>query len=259
MSTKTEDGPSLVITQPMLMPWHGIFSQMSIASRILIYDDVQLPYGRSFITRVQIKTPKGTEWLSVPVQRSGQGKQRICDSLVGATDWRCRHLARIEQAYRRAPHFRTVFNDVVKPVYENQSPRLVDFLVGSMARIAEVLGMPSSFELTSSGGFAEDFSGAARIVEICRRTGTYGYLSGNGGMSYLDYDPFEEIGVRVYYMDYRLRPYPQLHGEFTPYVSLIDLLFCIGVETAHEYLETVPIYWKDWPYQIDGRPVPSEA
>jgi len=244
----------------MLMPWHGLFAQILLADRVLVYDDVQLPRGggasRGFMTRVQIKTSKGVEMLSIPVQRSGQGNQRICDALVGATDWRNQHLARIEQAYRKAPHFREIFDEVVLPTYRNDSEFLSDFLVGSMESIASVLGVATPFERSSTGEWAGELSSTARVVEICRRLGVRDYLSGNGGMDYLDYEPFEANGVRVHYMSYRLRTYNQLHGEFTPYLSLIDLLFCAGSEQARAHLETVPVYWRDWPVQIEGRPAP---
>lgn len=263
MSTSTEGGLRLVITQPMLMPWHGLFSQLLLADRVLVYDDVQLPHGggasRGFMTRVQIKTQKGTEWLSIPVQRSGQGNQRICDALVGATDWRRQHLARIEQAYRKAPHFRRIRDEVILPIYGNESPLLADFLTGSMEAIAAVLGIPTPFERSSQGEWAGELSSTARVVEICRRLGARDYLSGNGGMDYLEYNLFEDQGIRVHYMSYRLKPYPQLHGDFTPYLSLIDLLFCVGPDEARSHLETVPVYWKDWPVQIAGRPAPLSA
>jgi hypothetical protein len=263
MSTSTESDLRLVITQPMLMPWHGLFSQLLLADRVLVYDDVQLPHGggasRGFMTRVQIKTPKGTEWLSIPVQRSGQGNQRICDALVGATDWRRQHLARIEQAYRKAPFFRRVWDEVVLPIYGNESPCLSDFLTGSMEVIAAVLGVATPLERSSRGDWADGLTSTARVVEICRRLGARDYLSGNGGMEYLDYEPFERNGIRVHYMSYRLRPYHQLHGEFTPYLSLLDLFFCAGPDEARAHLESTPVYWKDWPVQIGGRPAPLSA
>lgn len=260
MSTSTESRLRLVITQPMLMPWHGLFSQLLLADRVLIYDDVQLPHGggasRGFMTRVQIKTSKGTEWLSIPVQRSGNGNQRICDALVGATDWRRQHLARIEQAYRKAPYFPQIFEEVIEPIYRNETESLTDFLVRSMEVLASVIGVVTPFEQSSRGDYANGLSGTSRVVEICRRFGASDYLSGNGGMDYLDYEAFERNSVTVHYMSYCLRPYKQLHGEFTPYLSLIDLLCCVGPEQACAHLETVPIPWKEWPVQIGGRPAP---
>jgi hypothetical protein len=258
MSTSIEEGPSLVITQPMLMPWHGLFSQLLLSDRILIFDDVQLPRGggasRGFMTRVQIKTVKGSEWLSIPVQRSGLGNQRISDAMTKPTDWRQQHLARIQQSYRNAPFYRTVFEEVVMPIYENKSLFLVDFLVGSMEVIASILGIPVPFERTSQGSWAGDMTGTDRVIEICKKIGARVYVSGNGGMDYLNYESFEKEGVRVHYMEYDIRPYTQLHGAFTPYLTLLDLLFCVGPTQAILYLQSKTVYWKNWPIQIDGRP-----
>lgn len=258
MPIKTEDGLRLVITQPMLMPWHGLFSQFLHADRILIYDDVQLPKGgggsRGFMTRVQIKTLKGTEWLSIPVQRSGNGKLRICDAMVADTDWRRQHLARIEQAYRKTPFYKVVLEEVVRPVYSNSSPYLADFLIGSMEPIAAALGIAIPFERTSQGQWRDDLTGNDRVVEICKICGARFYISGNGGMAYLQYEDFESQGVRVCFMNYKVTPYPQPHGDFTPYVSALDILFSVGLDGARRHLRSAPVYWKDWPQSENGRP-----
>ena len=55
--------------------------------------------------------------------------------------------------------------------------------------------------------------------------GATDYLTGLGAMNYIDYDLFEAAGVRIHYMDYDLTAYSQLHGDFNPFVSAIDLLF----------------------------------
>lgn len=240
------------------MPWHGLFSQLLIANSILIYDDVQLPRGggssRGFMTRVQIKTSKGTEWLSIPVHRSGHGAQRICDVRVSEMDWRGLHLAKIEQAYRKAPFFEKVYEEVVKPIYRNETELLADFLIDSMKCISILLGITTPFERSSQGEWASHLSSTARVVEICRLAKAHKYLSGNGGMNYIDYEQFEKSGVKVHYLSYKLRPYNQFFGEFTPYVSIIDLLFQVRSDKVVEHLETKPVYWKDWPNKINGRP-----
>ena len=44
---------NLVVSQPMFLPWIGLFEQVRLADRFIHYDDVQLPQGRSFISRVK--------------------------------------------------------------------------------------------------------------------------------------------------------------------------------------------------------------
>ncbi len=46
-------------------------------------------------------------------------------------------------------------------------------------------------------------------------------------------------------MDYRKTPYPQLHGEFTPYVSILDLIANTGGESG-DYINSGTIYWKEF-------------
>lgn len=242
----------------MLMPWHGLFSQLVMADRVLIYDDVQLPHGggasRGFMTRVQVKCPQGIDWLSIPVQRAGHGNQRICDVQVVENNWRNQHLTKIQHYYKKTPYFESVFEEIVKPIYQNHSSNFSDFLLDSMKIISPVFGITAPFEKTSSGDWSSELSGNARLIEICRKAGATEYISGNGGMNYIDYNPFENYGVKINYMSYKIKPYDQLYGNFTPYVSVIDLLFCVGLKNARNHLETKMVYWKDWPNKIDGRP-----
>jgi hypothetical protein len=46
-------------------------------------------------------------------------------------------------------------------------------------------------------------------------------------------------------MDYRLDPYPQLHGDFTPYVSALDLIANCGV-SGRDRIRSGTLYWKEF-------------
>ncbi len=240
------------------MPWRGIFEQMRLADKFVFYDDVQLPLGggkgRGFITRVQIKTASGMAWLSLPVARSERGPQLIREALFANQDWRAGHLARIAQAYRGAPHFAWTMTNAVEPIYAAQTDRVGDFCIRSMKILAALLGISCELSLSSELAVPANQNASARVLEICRKVMAADYLSGLGAIDYIDYDLFERSGVRINYMDYELSPYPQLHGEFTPYVSVIDLLFNTGAQARH-HLGSPSVYWRDWPAMgADGRP-----
>lgn len=258
MSIKTDNVLRLVVTQPMLMPWHGMFSQMMMADRILIYDDVQLPHGggasRGFMTRVQVKSHHGIDWLTVPVQRAGHRNQRICDVKIVDNDWRSKHLSKIQEIYKKAPYFNDVFEHVVAPIYQNKSENLSDFLIESMKIISSFFAVAATFERTSRGVWSNELSGTDRLIEICRQVGASDYISGHGGMNYIDYEQFEKNGVKINYLLYKIKEYKQVFEGFTPYLSIIDLLFCVGLKNARTYLETDLVYWRDWPQKINGRP-----
>src|SRR5262249_58608790 len=72
---------------------------------------------------------------------------------------------------------------------------------------------------------------SGRLVEICRHFGADRYLSGNAAKSYLDEQSFDKAGIEVVWQDYVHPSYPQLHGEFVPYLSALDLILNMGPES----------------------------
>ena len=62
----------------MFFPWVGLFEQIRLANVFVHYDDVQLPQGRSFTTRVQLKAPTGVHWLTMPVKPNIAAAEHQC-------------------------------------------------------------------------------------------------------------------------------------------------------------------------------------
>ena len=50
---------------------------------------------------------------------------------------------------------------------------------------------------------------------------------------------FEEANIKVLWQDFKHPVYPQLHGEFIPYLSSIDVFFNCGIEKSREILRNV--------------------
>jgi hypothetical protein len=73
----------------------------------------------------------------------------------------------------------------------------------------------------------------ARLAEITNATI---YLSSPSAKAYLRDEPFLQRGITVKWIDYNgYRDYPQCWGDFTPNVSIVDLLLNCG-DFAIEYL-----------------------
>jgi WbqC-like protein family len=249
----------LVISQPMLMPWAGLFEQLRLCDKFIFFDDVQLPLGggrgRGFITRVQIKTARGVEWLSLPMARAEQGKQLIMHARFAHQRWRQEHIEKITQAYKSARYFAEVLESVVQPIYAFDTDHLSEFCMHSIRVLARAIGVERESLLSSQLGVPRNMGASERVLEECRRLGATDYISGLGAMNYIDYELFERAAVRIHFMRYDLRPYAQLHGAFSPYVSAIDLLFNLG-QRASEHLSSPCLYWRDWAYfDASGRPV----
>ena len=61
--------------------------------------------------------------------------------------------------------------------------------------------------------------------------------------NYLEHDLFEQNNIEVKYMDYVINQYNQRFGDFTPYVSILDLIANEG-RNGIKFLNSISINWK---------------
>jgi len=230
---------TIVISQSMYFPWVGLLEQIRLADKFVHYDDVQ--FARGFFNRVQIKDTNGTSWISVPLKRHSQ-KTFIRDvEIDNSVDWRSKHRKVLEHSYRKAPFFDDMLR-LVDSVFDLKIDSLSELSMQSMLGLVDYFGIRApSFIRSEDLGIPG--SGSERILEIVRHLGGDVYVTGHGASNYLDHDLFVKYGVDVRYMDYLRKPYLQLHGAFTPYVSALDLVANHGADGA-KFICSDSISWK---------------
>jgi hypothetical protein len=198
----------------------------------------------SFVNRVQIKTADGFHWLTVPLKNLTLG-QNIDDVEVNeAKDWRKSHLDFLAQALHGAPHARDALG-LVESVYAEKSSRLAAIAIKSLEAVLAYFGLVEGRRFVRSPELGIGGAGSARVLEIVQKLGGAVYVTGHGARNYLEHAAFERAGVRVEYMDYLKTPYPQLHGAFNPYVSVLDLIANTG-RTGLEFIHSPTVNWKEF-------------
>lgn len=214
-----------------------MLEQLSLADTLIFYDDVAFSKG-SFTNRVQIKTQSGISWMTVPIQH--QSNIRIKDVAYAANkNWKKKHKQTFQQAYSKSK-----FLDEALGIMDNVYVKNSSFCELVMNSTIELMNYfqisPSvlrSSEMRISG------AGSQRVLKICQELGADTYITGHGARQYLDHESFENLGINVHYMDYSLPQTPQLHGEFTPYVSTLDVIANAG-PNSHSYLSPKTIPWQ---------------
>jgi hypothetical protein len=233
---------TLVVSQPMFLPWVGLFEQVRLADVFIHYDDVQLPQGRSFISRVQLKSPNGVSWLTAPLDHTKSGKLINEVLLSKAEDWREKHLRTIRHAYAKRPYFEVMF-ELAEKIYRQPTDNLAGFNIGAVEQIAQCLGLSPRFMRSSAMGVGG--ASSERLVDLCSAINCHIYVTGHGALNYLNHQLFEDKGISVRYMDYKKTPYEQGHGEFTPYVSVLDAIANCG-ERARDLLCSEAVDWREF-------------
>ena len=232
---------TVVISQPMYFPWVGMLEQMRLADVFVHLDDAQFSKG-GFFNRVQLKTAAGTPWFTVPLTENKRG-QLLNEMRMAEHDWRRKQLATLKQTYAAASHVEEMLG-LVESVFKNEYESLAELSAASVEMLAEFFEITPK-EILWSSAMGVEGTGAARVLAGCEALGAERYVTGHGAWEYLNHESFEAAGIRVEYLDYKKREYPQLHGAFTPFVSALDLAANCG-RAGREVIDSDTVCWKDF-------------
>lgn len=215
------------ILQPGYLPWLGFFEQLYRTDLFVLYDDVQYD-KHGWRNRNRIKTAQGIQWLTVPVLHKFSDKSPVSAIQINNQQpWAKKHLTSIQHAYGKAPFFKSYFS-VFEEVYAQSWEYLADLDIHFIQRIAAMLGLGYKTLVRSSELNLTQTGKQERLVEICQHFGAHTFYEGAAGKNYIDTGLFAANGVAVKFQDYHHPVYAQLHGEFQPYLSIVDLVFNQG-------------------------------
>lgn len=209
---------------------------IAAVDEFILYDDMQYT-RRDWRNRNQIKTPHGLLWLTVPVKVKGKYNQTIRETEIDGVDWAKSHWKTLCQNYRRAKHFNSVAQEL-EPLYLrseythlSQLNRTLIEWVCSKLDIKTIISNSWDYQLIN--GKTE------RLADLCCQVCGCEYISGPSARGYVEENVFADRNVKLTWFDYDGYPeYPQLWGNFTHDVSILDLLFNCGGQAA-QYMRYV--------------------
>jgi hypothetical protein len=221
-------GRTLVVLQPGYLPWLGFFDQMRRSDIFVYYDDVQFD-KHGWRNRNRIKSPTGAHWLTVPVR--AHLDTRILDvEIDNRTAWARKHTGTIRQFYASAPYLDRYLPEI-EDLLQRGWERIVDLDLAVVEMICRWLGL-QQIRTARSSELGIQGERSQRLLDLCLHFGASSYLTGDAARSYLETDLFARHHIEVRWHNYRHPIYPQQHGRFIPYLSVLDLLLNCGDESA---------------------------
>ncbi|NWL76370.1 hypothetical protein DM872_05855 [Pseudomonas taiwanensis] len=223
----------VAILQSNYIPWKGYFDMIAAVDEFILYDDMQYT-RRDWRNRNQIKTPQGLQWLTVPVKVKGKYHQAIRETEIDGKDWAMAHWKALTQNYKRAKHFSSIAQEL-EPLYLDNDYEFISQL--NRALIEWACGKLSiQTKISNSWDYKLIDGKTERLADLCEQAGGTHYISGPAARSYIDESVFDEKNLQLSWFDYDgYKEYPQLWGEFSHGVSILDLLFNCG-PASHELL-----------------------
>ena len=216
------------IHQPMYLPWLGLFDRISRCDLFVLLDNV--PYSKNyFLNRNKIKTANGWTWLTVPVSFKGNSHRLINEiEIDNRSDWRKKHWLSIYYSYKNSRYF-SKYSELFEHFYQQEWRYLAEASYQMLSSLLKILNIQTPIKKASALGV--EGKKEELVLNICKSVQASEYLSGPDGRDYLHLDLWQEHKVAVKFHDYLHPEYPQLHGDFLPYMSVVDLLFNCGLDS----------------------------
>ncbi len=223
----------LSINQPAYLPWLGYFERIARSDLHIVLDDVKIERNTktSFTNRNKIRTTQDWSWLTVPVSRGETLEDEIIKNVkTDNIHWKKKHLRSLNQSYTRTPFYQE-HQPWFEEFYAQQWTYLAPMLKASTENLLDTLGIKTPLLYSSEmnvGGHKSEL-----VLNFCKEVGADTYVSGPFGRDYLDLESFSEENIDVEFSEYIHPEYKQYHGEFIPYMSIVDLIFNHGSESLN--------------------------
>jgi len=222
----------IAISQPTYLPWLGFFDLIDQVDRFVLLDDAQF-VKQSWHQRNRIKSSKGLQWLTVPVIFRGRLGQPICDVEIRDPEFWKTHVRAIEVNYGRARYFQQYF-PFVREILATYGPqgKLIELNLALIRWLAQELEIRTP--MVQSSRLGAEGARASRLVAICKLLGASDYVSPRSATYLLDdLALFAEQGQRVWFQNYTHPEYDQRFPPFSPFASVLDLLFNQGGQSGN--------------------------
>lgn len=223
----------LTAHQPQYLPWLGLFHKIALSDTFCFFDIAQ--YRTKSFSRNKIKTPQGSSLLTVPVLSKGHLEKKLHEMEINnALDWRKDHFKSLYVNYKKAPFFST-YAEFLEDTYKKDWQYFGDLTEYMLKWFLEQLGINVIFLKASEQEFYG--KGSLLVLDMCKKLGADIYIFGALGKEYAEVQEFENKKVHPYFQEYAHPRYPQLWGEFLPFMSIVDLLMNCGPQSRDVLME----------------------
>lgn len=228
--------PILGVHQPEFLPWLGYISKAAMCDVYFILDTVQ--FRKNYFqnrNKIRIKNKKGWQWLTIPVLQTKKRLMNISEIKIdNKVEWRQKHLKSIKLSYQRAPYFDEIYPELEKIYHTYEGDFLVEFIVPIIKYAFNKFDVDVPVYRASeikNMGFDLEGQKSDLLIKLCKVPGAKFFIFGQEGRTYVDRDRFSSQNIGVVFQKFDHPKYLQIHGEFIPKMSFIDLLFNHGKDS----------------------------
>ena len=228
--------------QPYFFPYLGYFQLMSAVDTWIVFDEIQF-INKGWINRNRILHPnKDKVWQYFTLPLSGRKQKDYITNITlcpNANKWKKTIVGKLTFYKKNAPFFNETM-DLVNECLKYDELNLSKFITNSLITIANYLEIGTDIKIQSTLSFP-DFKikhpgqWALRIAEQISATE---YLNPIGGNHLFKPEEFKKKKISLRFFQHKINKYTQIGRNFTPNLSIIDVLMWQPIEEVKSSIHT---------------------
>jgi hypothetical protein len=233
------------IMQPYFFPYIGYFQLINAVDKFVFYDNCQYIKG-GWINRNRLLQCGGEDfYITVPLKKHSYTILISQVEIYNGVDWRRKILLSMRQDYKRAPFYGKIY-PIIENLFSLSYDRISVLNAYTISAICKLLNINTQLiSLEEVIGTAEEESHIdeflyepriQRILSICRHEKADTYINAIGGQELYHKNVFAENGIKLQFIRTGEISYTQRSIKFFPNLSILDVLFNVGVDGTKRLL-----------------------
>lgn len=225
----------IAIMQPYFFPYIGYFQLINAVDEFVVYDNIKYT-KKGWINRNRILVNGKDSYISLPLKKDSDHldvrDRYLADSWSYEKD---KMLNRIIESYRKAPHFDSVYPIIKKSIlFEERN--LFGFILNSLNLVREYLEIQTPLLASSTIPVDHGLKAEKKVVAICKARKADMYLNPIGGVQLYSKADFKNENIDLFFLKTTDFIYKQSDNEFSPFLSIIDVMMFNSKEEIMKYL-----------------------
>ena len=231
--------------QPYFFPYLGYFSLISAVDTFIFFDTAQYT-RRSWMKRNRMLKPgrENFQYINIALQKP-EFKTTLSECRINNdTNWKEKLFRQIEHYKKPAPFYGETLT-ILHDIFSAEDDLLHLFNERSILHLLKLLEIKTPvkrFSQMESGHSQMDHLWDWALM-MCHMTQADTYINAPGGEAIYPENIFREAGIKMGYIQHRLRPYNQKNSRFIPALSILDVLMFNGISETQKIVKEYSIKW----------------
>lgn len=230
----------VAIMQPYFMPYIGYFQLINAVDEFIIFDTPQF-IRHGWIERNNILKLDGkSSYIKVPLVKQSRDTS-IKDKIINnSINWQKKILAQITHYKKKAPYYNDVLI-LLDAIFKEQTESIVDLNYKSLKLICDYLDITTPIKIWSEMNLEIEKVNAPDewALNICKKINASTYINPIGGLSFFDKKKYLTTNIDIKFIKSKEILYNQFDNNFTPWLSIIDILMFNSKNNIKNMLEQV--------------------